>query len=241
MTDHPIIFSVPMVRALLNGRKTQTRRVLKPQPLLSLVPCADRGIPVATNDWGSIIYRPLPYAPGDRLWVREKHWCVELKGGGIGAPYLVYDEEWSTGPGARVPEPAEERPWWGPPYWDDKREIRWGARPSIHMPRWASRLTLVVTDVRVQRVREISEADAIAEGVLLSPDRRPHYRIELTRPNDVGADAVDADRATSCFRHLWDSLNAKRGFGWEADPWVVALTFTVHHQNIDQMQREDAA
>ena len=84
------------------------------------------------------------------------------------------------------------------------------------MPRWASRLTLTVTDVRVQRLQEISEE---AEG----PHQHPCW------PDEYYVSWQEA------FRHLWDSINAKRGFGWDANPWVVALTFTVHQRNIDRL------
>jgi hypothetical protein len=91
------------------------------------------------------------------------------------------------------------------------------------MPRWASRLTLTVTDVRVQRVQEISEADAVAEGV--TPSEEPNeMKWEHYAPHGVA------------FRTLWDSLNAKRGYGWDANPWVAAYTFTATRQNIDQVQ-----
>lgn len=88
------------------------------------------------------------------------------------------------------------------------------------MLRWASRLTLVVTDVRVQRVQEISEEDAIAEGV---------FESDVNMYPELGT-------AQHHFQDLWDSLNAKRGFGWSENPWVVATTFTVHKCNIDQME-----
>ena len=93
----------------------------------------------------------------------------------------------------------------------------WGNwKPSIHMPRWASRMTLTVTDVRVQRLQQISGADSIDEGV------KPVI-------------GQNAKSGKGVFRDLWDSLNADRGFGWETNPWVAAYTFTVHHENIDRI------
>ena len=229
MTDRPIIMSGPMVRALLDGRKTQTRRVLKPQPVRGFDgwdwgwSVRREGVTPGTNILWRNDAKPLglesylPYQPGDQLWVREKHWCVEIEGGGIGCPYLVYDDEWTDGPGAKTPAPQTERIWWGPPYDGDPR---FGARPSIHMPRWASRLTLLVTDVRVQRLRKISCADAIAEGIAPAANSQT---IDCETPDPRHG-----------FRDLWNSLH-KPGKRWEDNPWVVALTFKVVQTNIDQL------
>ncbi|WP_320176658.1 hypothetical protein [Roseovarius pacificus] len=232
MTDKPILFSGPMIRALLEGRKSQTRRVLKPQP-----PSVE-----AVHDLAGIGYhwfppkdpaqpwRPvgpvwavrklmgrepsisLPYAPGDRLWARESFQAHSWAADCVTIRYRA--EEKTKGFIEQIEQikyPDGEKNAFkyiaprGPIYW----------RPSIHMPRWASRLTLIVTDVRVQRLQEISEADARAEG------------------------ALTGDHSVYAFSQLWGSLNADRGFGWEANPWVSATTFTVHKCNIDQM--EDAA
>jgi len=96
------------------------------------------------------------------------------------------------------------------------------------MPRWASRLSLKVTDVRVQRVQEISEGDAEAEGVsAIGADNAPE---ELS----------DFRSFVWAFHQLWDSLNDKRSFGWDMNPWVVAITFEVHHCNVDQFERAAA-
>jgi hypothetical protein len=166
MTDRPILFSGPMVRALLEGRKTQTRRVHKaPTGLEHLA--------------GSVLPR---FEVGDRLWTRET-WAPKTNG-------FLYGADW-------LPSAYDGlKPW----------------RPSIFMPRRASRLTLTVTDVRVQRVQDISATDAEEEGVRC--DMSPRTFVDH-------------------FHRLWDSLNASRGYGWEANPWVVALTFTVARQNID--------
>lgn len=203
MTDKPIIFSGPMVRALLEGRKTQTRRVLKPQPGFR-GGVGDESDPTAwgwEDEYGDhvpVTAIRLPYAPGDRLWVRET-WTHFGD-----AVWSVMDAR-MRGPGELVYRADEDSPgavWF----------------PSIHMPREFSRLTLVVTDVRVQRVQEISEEDAMAEGC--NP-----VRWAMQTPRDH-------------FEELWDSINAKRGYGWDANPWVAALTFTVHKANIDRMGDE---
>lgn len=192
MAERPILFSGPMVRALLNGSKTQTRRVLKPQPGFLpnggnwYRPHSDRPrhwqYAAGRADTRIYAYLDAPYAPGDRLWVREK---------------------WS---------PSDPRPVYAAdPMFDGMRDgdFAWGWKPSIHMPRWASRLTLTVTDVRVQRVQEITHSDALAEGV----------DYDVSKP-----DGAPAQR----FQRLWNSLNRSRGFGWDVNPWVVAVTFTVN-------------
>jgi len=241
MTDKPILFSGPMIRALLDGRKSQTRRVLKPQP-----PSVE-----AVHDLAGIGYhwfppkdpaqpwRPvgpvwavrklmgrepsisLPYAPGDRLWIRE-----------------AWSGDWffrDTPPSERQSNfldgsPHDKRDIWywadgNPEYGDWERP-----RPSIHMPRWASRLTLIVTDVRVQRVQEISGEDCIAEGAHCDTCTAS-WSVGRSACNQRGCFEIRQN-----FRTLWDSLNADRGFGWEANPWVSATTFTVHKCNIDQME-----
>lgn len=196
--EHPILFSGPMVRAILDGTKTQTRRAVKPQP---------RDVPDGsyvdaynhTSDWcfwsadnrlvnsvGPIdktcMWR-CPYGkPGDLLWVRET-WakrCADAEQ--FGTEEVLYKATSML---------------IVPPAW----------KPSIHMPRWASRITLRVTDVRVQRVQEISEEDAIAEGCR----------------GELRGDTIYPPHAQ--FAELWDSINAKRGHSWESNPWVWAVTF----------------
>lgn len=229
MTDRPILFSGAMVRAILEGRKTQTRRVLKspPPPECGIHYMLGNESWLDTENrtplrhtweaWGGPLFYgrpegylcgshtvPMPYAPGDRLWVRETWAAVE--------PNIAPPE---------FPDGRLFRASW--PYEPECKPV-W--KPSIHMPRWASRLTLVVKDVRVQRLQEIGEADAQAEGVLISE------RLEELGTEDwpeFPADYRDA------FHVLWDSLNAKRGYGWDVNPWVVAVTFTPHKINIDQM------
>ena len=244
MKDKPIIFSAPMIRALLDGRKTQTRRILKdvpeapamdniawPDKKLHPAPYLDaycggprtsenpRGM---TENWAYWTRddRPGPlfkvgYVPGDRLWVREK-FAVS----GIG-----WGKKPSKAIGGKVHFAADADHGWQS-YWGN-----WN--PSIHMPRWASRLTLVVTDVRVQRVQDITNADAVAEGIerLHDPNGFRDYL------NDDPSARVAMNPS---FRSLWDSINAKRGFGWDANPWVVALTFDVHKCNIDQLEIANA-
>lgn len=196
MRERPILFSGPMVRAILEGRKTQTRRVMTPQP--------DDSTPgywawsprkgVSSGKVGAYVWGPYGVS-GDRLWVRETY-------------RLRADQDHK--------KPIED--WW-------KSGASWyeadgpctpsgcggGAgklRPSIHMPRWASRLTLEVTGVRVEQLNKISEDDAKAEGV--DPYEWPGGP---ANPHAVGA-----------FRELWDRINGKR-HPWSSNPWVWVVEF----------------
>lgn len=174
MRERPILFSAEMVRAILENRKTQTRRVVQPFPLHD-----------SWGRWNGIPrerQRPCPYGqPGDGLWVRET-WADSFASDDDSHNGYVYA---ATNHG---PEPR-----------------RW--RPSILMPRLASRITLEITGVRVERVNSISVDDCIREGIATLPDGTidGHHSVK------VG------------FMQLWDSLNAKRGYGWDANPfcWVI--------------------
>lgn len=218
MRDRPIIFSAPMVRALLDGRKTQTRRVLKPQPRQT-----DTGEWYLATPAGfqylSCPHLVLPYEVGDRLWVREAHAMLPRTAyrGSIGTGTIAQIEHPTDGYSAAVFREGFDRS--GPPKW----------RPSIHMPRWASRLTLLVTDVRVQRLRQISEADAMAEGMELDNELSA-WRCYLPKPSRQ--DFWLCPRES--FRTLWDSLHGQGA--WNENPWVCATTFTVHSANIDTLE-----
>lgn len=206
MADRPIIFSAPMVRALLAGTKTQTRRRLKPQPESPRVGGAGlmRGRWVWRDGYDGFPLGPIymPFEPGDRLWVREAFTCEGQSEGEALFRATVDDD---TGY-----------------YTEEIAEIRW--RSPIHMPRWASRLTLIVTDVRVQRLQDISEEDAVAEGCNSFP---------VPEGNEVRRMS-----ARDAFGALWNSLHGPDA--WGANPWVCAISFTVHRCNIDHVGIEDA-
>jgi len=200
MKERPILFSTPMVQAILDGRKTQTRRVIKPQPELigfngnpAMTYCPSTGqtwnakngkfsldgvhwifsIPgMSTGSW------KCPFgSPGDRLWVRESGWIS--KSGNVFTPSLGN-------------APALE-----------KSDFFFKRIPSIFMPRWASRIALEITDIRVERVQEITWEDARDEGVIAERGRT----------------------LVSLYKDLWDSINARRGFGWDVNPWVWVIEF----------------
>lgn len=214
MRDRPIIFSAPMVRAMLDGRKTQTRRVLKPLkregPGYVMWPVyghANAGL----RRCGSSPQpdRAAPYAAGDRLWVREAWQGLTF---GDYRPTKTQPCELrfaATDPCADLDADTRGHPW----------------RPSIHMPRWASRLTLLVTEVRVQLLQEISEADAKAEGVWCDTNGWVDYLFPGTQCCPTAAQS---------FSTLWDSLHGPGE--WDVNPWVAAITFTIHPGNIDTLE-----
>lgn len=187
MTDRPIIFSGPMVRALLAGRKTQTRR-LASSPLARCV-------------------------IGDRLYVREA-W----------APLAACTH---NDPGSQA---MADKGFYRADRSTIEGEIsRW--TPSIHQPRWASRLTLTVLDVRIQPLCSITDADAQAEGVHRTA-RGWHV---------PGAELPPVSTAAEAFARLWSSLHRTDGECWCDNPDIVALTFTVTAENIDCMAAPSAA
>lgn len=215
MKETPILMCGEMVRATLEGRKTNTRRIVKPQPPADAyrpVNHPHRGIRFGRDDasfWPgpnkkyATNFLRCPYGqPGDRLWVRET-WKPDPAFG-----YPPNTKASSLDQGTNILYAAtlpKEHP---------KATLqRW--RPSIFMPRWASRITLEITGVRVERVQDISERGALAEGmtgIVGGEDAYSNSDICLARPQ---------------FRMLWDRLNVRRGYGWEKNPWVWALTFKI--------------
>jgi len=186
MKEHPILFSGEMVRAILEGRKTQTRRVIKQDRLLQLQ--TEAGIITHDTNW-SPLYRFCHLGQiGDRLWVRETFWHYGL-GSELGGRQLYYKCDMDL--------PAE---------FQIDHFMKW--KPSIFMPRWASRITLEITDIRIERLQEISKNDACAEGIQL-----------LTEDFDTATTHIEK------YRMLWDELNAKRGYSWASNPWVWVIEF----------------
>lgn len=211
MKERSILFSGPMVRAILEGRKTMTRRVIKGiasvEWWLYGKPSNDRdGLATLRVKDGSG-YTPgamatrCPYGqPGDRLWVKETFTKVgEAFGGGF-----IYREDKmfdSCGKGG----------------------IAWSWRPSIFMPRKASRITLEIVSVRVERLHDISEKDAKAEGApAISFGELKQAPMSLL--GGKGAALFSASHRYG-FHELWNSINAKRGYGWDANPWVWVVEF----------------
>ncbi|MDY3693196.1 MAG: ASCH domain-containing protein [Proteus mirabilis] len=194
MRERGIIFNAEMVRAILDGRKTQTRRVMKVQPVLNgdrwevysaSVEKGNKSIPV--TPWGSI-ENNCPFGKaGDRLWVRET-----FKTGVCAESTIAYKA-------THKPSDLEEG-WY--------EEIKW--TPSIHMPRWASRITLEITDVRVERLQSISEADAKAEGFDNS---------QSDATNSIGW----FEKPIRAFRRIWENIYGDDG--WNNNHWVWVIEF----------------
>lgn len=228
MKERPILFSGPMVRAILDGRKTQTRRILKPvreRFSVYLGTTFDGETGFFFRDRASMEYvsASCPYGTvGDRLWVREtvrageddKTFDRVLLYPADDASIFVTDEhDLSSDNFGR---------WWVlHAYNSDDPDITGGKNvPSIHMPRWASRLLLEITDVRVQRLQQISEDDARAEG---APSAfASHNAIQA-----LGG-ALCGSQHRYGFADLWDQINAERaGADYTSNPWVWAVTFKV--------------
>ncbi|MEX3170766.1 morphogenetic protein [Serratia quinivorans] len=193
MKERPVIFNGEMVRAILDGRKTQTRRPIK-FPLLD----KNMGCELSGNELAGEVragnYSNVPFGQvGDRLWVREAYQGPLFEFDQMGT-YLEDTSKFER------PEFCEYRADGGktPEYYDADDNLRFGWKPSIHMPRWASRITLEITGVRVERLQEISETDAIAEG------GTEHFNIDWFGP-------------------LWASIYGVDS--WNANPWVWVIEF----------------
>lgn len=198
MKEHPILFSAPMVRAIIAGTKTQTRRVMRYQPHEAAAVTVEHFNQTVIDRHGDEQPGPeifgawwadgecgirFPYGqPGDRLWVREAH-SIRVLPSAQAPDGIVWYRESDIG-----------RQWDG--------EVRW--KPSIHMPRWASRILLEITSVRVERLHDISRGDAMAEGC----------------PFQNMADGPDP---TQWYADLWQQINGPGS--WSINPWVWVIEF----------------
>ncbi|EPV0698350.1 hypothetical protein [Klebsiella pneumoniae] len=228
MKERGMIFNADMVRAILDGRKTQTRRIMKPQP----EPCPRGGHWWPSNvfktmlhvedemqngkgGWGGLVGDACPFGDvGDRIWVRETWQAIheELNDDG-------YVDETTFAPSI----PKVEDNYWHSAYaadnWCEEREQRgfpW--RPSIHMPRWASRILLEITNIGVQRIHSISQNDAAREGLMKLP-ATGRYCINHGDQYFGGA----SHDAREVFSWLWQSIYGEES--WEANPWVWVIEF----------------
>jgi hypothetical protein len=241
--ERPILFSAPMVRAILDGRKTQTRRIVAEVPRGQLISLASRSCHrrVSNGRDDERGWKAMPSfsgvrcaygEPGDRLWVRETWRTME-------DPDTLVDGIRFLADGAFVPiaNTTEAADAWMAAHRNGKHGVSF--RPSIHMPRWASRITLEVTGVRVERLQSISEEDARAEGLSVisseswtayDPDTES-YPSFFVRPDET--DGIDPTsvrhhvRKTSAveqYRVLWNGLNAERA-PWSSNPFVWVVSF----------------
>jgi hypothetical protein len=218
MTDHPVIFSAPMILALLAGRKTQTRR-------LAYRPCKACGAPGTceherrTSPWRNV-------KAGDRLWVRESLKSDRMENflsgerttNAIVAYYAADDSEC-------VEQSGFNLAW----IWEKTK------LPSIHMPRTFCRLTLIVTATKVERVQYISNEDAMAEGI----ESRMADVISMRWPAYFGDPSIASDTPKEAFAALWSMIHGTDS--WNANPEVVALTFRVIKANIDSQAAREVA
>lgn len=201
MKERPITFSGPMVRVILEGRKTQTRRIVTPQPT---------GERLALDMWEDGIVRQCPYGlPGDRLWVREA-WRT----------YSGLDEFSPKRIGEICMLNGYKSPWMPMQFEVDGDRINWNDyqyqpgryRHARFMPRWASRILLEITDVRVERLREITRSDIRSEG-LVCPDEFKSDDLEYNYRHWY----------PDAFESLWDGIHGPGS--WKQNPWVWVITF----------------
>lgn len=221
MKERPIIFSGEMVRAILEGRKTQTRRVVRPK------------LRVSADGADLELHQVCPYGQtGDRLWVRETYvgesWEDEPKPPKdrplfhhVPEPRNEFDNEYWVWPHYKATDPAPDL------CYEDSEEpaCRWV--PSIHMPRWASRITLEIVSISIQHVQDISEADAKLEGIHghtinVGSHSNPVEEYPAFPEKDGGFST-----ARQAYEALWDHINSKRGYPWDSNPWVWVIEFKV--------------
>ena len=241
MKERGMIFNSEMVRAILDGRKTQTRRIMKVQPEsnqlgLLLITDSTKHSDIGKYHWaesnatGNHVRSKLFSSPfgavGERIWVRETwatlgnedgcyvDWEDNLCKGDERSAARIYRASCEQRPGDyglwSIPDDA----YWKPHTKEHKFEGAW--RPSIHMPRWASRILLEITDVRVERLNAISEEDARAEGII------DGGCLNCGEPEPCGCANPEPD-ATDAFAYLWQSIYGQES--WNANPWVWVISF----------------
>ena len=196
MKERPILFNTEMVKAILDGRKTMTRRVIKPQPIIT-------GLFADYKNITTLIENLFEFCPhgqvGDRFWVREtwrpyseKDVQIEYRADGVVIDYPERPQFSFYGCGQN-----------------------W--KPSIHMPRWASRIILDIIGIKVERLQDITEDDTIAEGIVMS-------KLGTNYQNFFdGTFWINSSKPI--FESLWDSINSKRGYPWTNNPWVWVISF----------------
>jgi len=228
MTEHPIIFSTPMIKAILDGSKTMTRRVIKEQSDISdqFSAVRQQGIkpepkpihcegdiwmwsyPKESHGGGMEFYCPYGQV-SSRLWVRETHYLYGywVKNGLTKTGKQKWHFKYERSQGVRYFDNPPQR------ICKLKNEHGWFKRPSIFMPRWASRITLEITGIRVERLQDITLEDAVKEGFM------GYIRDETPKQSVYFCDPI------SDFGITWNFLNAKRGYPWSSNPWVWCIEF----------------
>lgn len=243
----PILFSTEMIRAILENRKKQTRRIIKPQPNKNdSWSCNDEKYYFSYPDGLEHYSIRSRYGIGDELWVRET-WRIGAwrDGGRMAIDYAaspVTRTPWVTIPEDIDPDGEKFNYYWrgicdelqnkkiypevtGEYHWESgKAPLSW--RPSIFMPRWAARIFLQVTDVRVERLQDISNANAKSEGADFWFSAHDGIK-EHDYGTEYSGEYCPEEKRNYIkgFQILWDKLNAKRGYGWESNPWVFVIEF----------------
>lgn len=222
MKARPLLFSGAMVRALLAGQKTQTRRAINPQPSTVV----DGQVAYAPARPGYARALACPYGrPGDLLWVKET-WQAQEAFDGLSPTEIgeTWAEEYGS-PWCPIRFLADGKCEGSVEQWQESPAGK--TRVSIHMPRWASRLTLPVADVRIERLFDISDADAVAEGIVaIAPPSRDGMR-------HFGVPGLNIDRPTPAraYLALWAAINGEESLA--ANPWVWTITFSVLRVNVE--------
>lgn len=226
--ERPILFKADMVNAIISGRKTQTRRVINPQPPENRV--------IAKDPHGEWYAFHMRYSE-----VRQTGWIPDAGEQSWRCPYgtdgdlLYVRETWATAAYVDKKKPSEITEAATVPMWyraTDEHDVsvavergKW--RPSIHMPKALSRLWLNVEEIRAERLQDITEGDAEAEGI--QPVSLP------AAVRDLGAGGY-----RPAFAKLWDSINADRGFSWESNPFVWVIKFSINHERSSLPAKEKA-
>ncbi len=225
----PIIFNTEMVRAILDGKKNQTRRVIKLRdgslPQDDEMSMDENGKVITVMDFSKDFpqwrERKCPYGgPGDKLWVRETFWhygaweqYIDDKGKKRKRFIHFSNEDIYL-------QYYQENPHKPQVQFDLTGRADWHKRPSIYLPKKYSRITLEVKDVRVERVQDIADEDAMKEGVY------EWYKATQYDPNSFSYwSPINGSGAKQKFSELWDSINLKRGYGWDTNPWVWVVEF----------------
>lgn len=219
IAEKPILVSGPLIGPIRRDTKTQTRRIVNMRPEAKFIPDGSLDFNLSMVEWKENIYSPeafLNFCPygreGDRLWVRETHGVNKHTGE---VSYLA-DGGWAEAAGFKESAFASKK-------WT----------PSIHMKRIHSRIDLEITDIRIQRIQDISPEDAYAEGLgKITKDNGITWKYGMADRDGLPGndnygwpwDQWETD-PVAAFRKLWDKINADRGFGWDANPWVWALSF----------------
>ncbi len=222
--ERPILFSAPMVSAILEGRKTQTRRVVK-QPKRKDGAKLDLALLRSTGVGAACPYGQV----GDRLWVRETFFelVTQYSVGDSGDHFALSSHRRAFYAVDGIP-PIEGSNDWGVTSNDDqadrgffpcKGSSFWHKRPSIFMPRWASRLSLEITGVRVERLQALSEADALAEGIVRMGDTLE----DPPQPTFGAGGVIYGGSPLEAFEYLWRSINGDASWGFH--PWVWVVEF----------------